>query len=447
MIPEYPMIRFGIAGIPLTSKGRTFIDSVEDAHFLGLNSLEIQLLRVNLEQIPATDYVGMTPKDVETSIVVNILRPDEDGNYVSIGGESVIEENDILQELFWNMATNYAEIAEGGALAKELDLELSIHAPYYMDMLRENEVAQRSYDHLKWTMFIGRAMGAKHVVTHTGFYNKDKKTSINSAIKVFSSIVNEMPKSKNYPILGIETSGKKEIFGTIDDIISVLKKVPSAEPIVNLAHIHSITGGSLLEVKDFEAVMEKFKKYSKDELYVEFSGVEYEDHNEVKLTPIKQGDLKFETFSEYLVEDDYDYNIISSSPLLEHDAQYMNLILLRSLSRSIQRKETAKKHSRLVETMVREYPVKKGKKIDTQTIEKVAKEILGQAKISNGHVITKTPGIAKIDLSSDGKKLFVTTETEKDSKDAENAIKLYNKLIDSLTGYSSKERKKLMSKV
>lgn len=441
------MIRFGIAGIPLTSKGRTFIDSVEDAHFLGLNSLEIQLLRVNLEQIPATEYAGMTPKDVESSIVVNILRPDENGNYVSIGGESVIEENDILQELFWNMATNYAEIEEGGELARELDLELSIHAPYYMDLLRESDVAQRSYDHLKWAMFIGRAMGAKHVVTHTGFYNQDRKKSIDAAVKVFSSIVKEMPTSKNYPILGIETSGKKEIFGTVDDIISVLKKVPQAEPIINLAHIHAVTGGSLLEVKDFESVMQKFKKYTKGEYYVEFSGVEYEDHNEVKLTPIKQGDLKFETFSEYLVEDESDYNIISSSPLLEHDAQYMNLILLRSLSRSIQRKETAKKHSKLVETMVREYPVKKGKKMDVETLEKVAKDIFGQARVANGHVITKTPGLAKIDLSSDGKKLFVTTETEKDSKDAENAVKLYNRLIDTLTGYTSKERKKLFSKV
>ncbi len=54
------MFRFGLAGIPLTSKGRTFIDSVEDTHNLGLNALEVQLLRVNVQSVPpAEEYSGM----------------------------------------------------------------------------------------------------------------------------------------------------------------------------------------------------------------------------------------------------------------------------------------------------------------------------------------------------------------------------------------------------
>ncbi len=66
------MIRFGVAGIPLTSKGRTFIESVEDANNLGLNALEVQLLRVNVEERPALEYNGLSPRDVDTSIIVDI---------------------------------------------------------------------------------------------------------------------------------------------------------------------------------------------------------------------------------------------------------------------------------------------------------------------------------------------------------------------------------------
>ncbi len=440
------MIRFGIAGIPLTSKGRTFIDSVEDVHFLGLGSLEVQLLRVNLEQIPATDYAGQTPRDVDSSIIVNVLRPDEEGNYVSVGTDTVIEEEDILQELFWNMAMNYNDIKEGGELAKELDVQLSIHAPYYMDLLSEGEISQRSYNHLKWAMIIGRGMGAKRVVTHTGFYHGDKKKSLARAIEVYSAITQELPIEKKYPLVGVETSGKQEIFGSQDEIINIAKKVPQVDPVVNFPHIHSVTGGSLLEVRNFEEVVEKFKKYSKGELYVEFSGVEYEDRNEVKLTPIKHGDLKFETFSEFLVDDRYDYNIISSSPLLEHDAQYMDLIYLRSLSRKLQRKETSKKKGKEVETMTREYPVKKGIKLDVDLINETAKDIFGNAKVTNDHVVSKTPGLEKIDIFTDGKKLFVTTESSSDAKDYAAAVKLYNTFLEKITGYSSKERKKKISK-
>lgn len=440
------MIRFGIAGIPLTSKGRTFIDSVEDVHFLGLNSLEVQLLRVNVEQVPASDYAGMTPKDVETSIIVNVLRPDDSGNYVSAGTDTVIEEEDILQELFWNMAVNYNDIVEGGELAKELDVQLSIHAPYYMDLLSQGEISQRSYNHLKWAMIIGRGMGAKRVITHTGFYNGDKKKSLAKAVDVYKSISEELPSEKKYPIIGVETAGKKEIFGSVDEVLSIARKVPEVEPIINFPHIHSVTGGSLLEVRNFEEIVEKFKKYSKDELYIEFAGVDYEDSNEVKLTPIKHGDLKFETFSEYLVDDDYDYNIISSSPLLEHDSQYMDLIYLRSLSRKLQRKETAKKKGKEVETMTREYPVKRGVKMSLDSLSDASKEIFGNAKKSNDHIIAKTPGLDKIDMFTDGKKLFVTTESSKDSKDYAEAVKLYNVFLEKVTGYNAKERKKKASK-
>ena len=55
------MIRYGIAGIPLTSKGRTFVESVEDAANIGLNALEVQLLRVNVQENQVLEYSGMLP--------------------------------------------------------------------------------------------------------------------------------------------------------------------------------------------------------------------------------------------------------------------------------------------------------------------------------------------------------------------------------------------------
>ena len=39
------MIRFGPAGIPLSCKGRTLQDGIEDVHNLSLSALEIQMVR------------------------------------------------------------------------------------------------------------------------------------------------------------------------------------------------------------------------------------------------------------------------------------------------------------------------------------------------------------------------------------------------------------------
>lgn len=338
------MIRFGIAGIPLTSKGRTFIESVEDAHNLGLNALEVQLLRVNVEESPALDYAGANPRDIESSIIVDVLRQDEQGNYVGIGIDTVIEEDDIVQELFWNMARNYDDLTDGGKLARELDVKLSMHAPYYMELLQEDEMGDKSYNHLKWTLMIGKAMMAHRVISHTGFYSGNKRDSLKKAVDIYGDISSKYSPEDGYPYIGVETTGKDEIFGTVPELMSLAKKVKNIEPILNFPHVHSVNGGSLIEVKDFDAVISDFSKYAKGDLYTEFAGVEYQEHNEDKLTAIKHGDLKFETLAEALVDYDSDMTIISSSPLLEHDAQYMNLIYLRALSKKFQKKAaTAKK--------------------------------------------------------------------------------------------------------
>ncbi len=338
------MIRFGIAGIPLTSKGRTFIDSVEETHNLGLNALEVQLLRVNVQENPADEYTGMRPRDVENSIIIDVLRQDDEGNYNSVGIDTEIEENDIVQELFWNMARNYDELEMGGHLADELDVTLSMHAPYYMDMISDPEIAAKSINHLRWTLIIGKYIKARRVVTHSGFYNGSKKDSLKKFTDVYSSVINDFPPEKGYPYVGVETSGKPEVFGTVQEILGMAKKI-NIEPILNFAHVHSITGGSLVEIKNFETIINEFKKYAKYDLYTEFSGVEFQGNTETKLTAIKHGTLKFETLSEYLVDYNDDMTLISSSPLLEHDAQYMEVIYTRSYYKKIQKRHLSEKQA------------------------------------------------------------------------------------------------------
>ncbi len=332
------MIRFGVAGIPLTSKGRTYIDSIEDAANLGLNSLEVQLLRVNVSENPAIEYTEMYPKDVEDSIIVDVLRPDDDGNFKSIGTEKAIEEDDIVQQLFWNMARNYDELKLGKEIAEELDIDISMHAPYYMDLLNEGEISEKSINHIRWALLIGRAMGAKRIITHTGFYPQKKSTALKKAVEVYSSIAGEFPHDKGFPYIGVESSGKKDLFGTRKELFSIADKVKDVEPILNFPHIHSINNGSLIDAKSFEDVINDFKKYAKYDLYTEFGGVEYSNGNELKITAIKHGDLKFETLAEVIASMDIDMDIISMSPLLEHDAQYMELMYWRALSKKYQKK-------------------------------------------------------------------------------------------------------------
>src|SRR3989304_2995731 len=74
-LPGAPMIRFGPSGIPLSCKGRTLRDGIEDVHNLGLTAMEVQLVRVNVLPRPAgEEEIGQTPRGLPDELVVEIQR-------------------------------------------------------------------------------------------------------------------------------------------------------------------------------------------------------------------------------------------------------------------------------------------------------------------------------------------------------------------------------------
>lgn len=65
------MIRYGPAGIPLSCKGRTLKDGIEDVHSLCLTALEVQLVRPRVEYRPADE-------DLEVKKTLDKLGPDSE---------------------------------------------------------------------------------------------------------------------------------------------------------------------------------------------------------------------------------------------------------------------------------------------------------------------------------------------------------------------------------
>ncbi|MBX8645019.1 MAG: endonuclease IV, partial [Thermoplasmata archaeon] len=69
------MIRYGPSGIPLSCKGRTLFDGIEDVHLLGLTALEVQMIRTNVSsRLPDDEEIGRTPAELETDMIVQIER-------------------------------------------------------------------------------------------------------------------------------------------------------------------------------------------------------------------------------------------------------------------------------------------------------------------------------------------------------------------------------------
>jgi deoxyribonuclease-4 len=124
-------------------------------------------------------------------------------------------------------------------------------------------------------------------------------------------------------LLGLETSGRRSQFGTLDDIIKITSEVEGTAPVIDFGHIHARGNGSLKSKSDFEEVLDRFDF---DELHIHFSGVEYGKGNERKHIPVDD-EPSFEHLAEVLMEREYDATVICESPLLEVDALKMKEII------------------------------------------------------------------------------------------------------------------------
>ncbi|MCL4337156.1 MAG: DUF5611 family protein [Candidatus Thermoplasmatota archaeon] len=97
--------------------------------------------------------------------------------------------------------------------------------------------------------------------------------------------------------------------------------------------------------------------------------------------------------------------------------------------------------------MARIYPVKKGVSIDAPELLAKVKEFSGNGELKDGHVFCTLPGVKSMEIYAEGKNLAVNTVNDSSNQDPLKTIRLFNDLIETITGYSSKERKKKFSKL
>lgn len=340
------MIRFGPAGIPLSCKGRTLRDGIEDVFNLGLNALEVQLLRTNMMQRNADpEEYGKAPKNIDSELIIEVLR--EKGGKMEPVSElnKPIEKGDVLISLSCGVAGNYSELHELGEMARELDVKLFVHTPYYMDLVSNNEICYRSMDAIRWATIIGNELQADIVTTHIGLYGDiTPKTAMKRVKGRLESLSRWLIKNKINVKIGVENSGRQEVFGSTQEIFTLSRDIKRVVPVVNFARAHAREEGNLRKPEDFQKLIEKLLPLSEGKkLYSHFSGVEHEDGNEKRLTPIKKGDLRFEPLAECILDNKFEITFISSSPLLEHDAMYMKVIFERLLAKKLAKENKTNK--------------------------------------------------------------------------------------------------------
>ena len=280
------MIRIGPAGIPLSCKGRTNKDGLRYIkEVLDLNAMEVQFIR-------------------------GLFRMDD-------------EEAIFMREY-----------------SKKNDVEIHVHAPYYTNLAGDDEELEMSFEKILKAGYLSNLMGAKTLVVHPGFYGD---LSEEETMERITENVNELrkrfKKERFETKIGLEAMGKQKVFGSLDEIIEVCKKVKGIVPVIDLGHIHARCNGCLKSREDFENIFSKLKPLKLKHYLIHVTGVLYENGNEYYHIPLKKSDMPLEPLLEILLEKRYNVTLISESPLLEHDATYIRLQLEKLLQKKTGKEE------------------------------------------------------------------------------------------------------------
>jgi deoxyribonuclease-4 len=317
-------------------------DGIEDVHNLGLTAIEIPMVRANtIERHPEEEEIGLCIKDLKEGLVVELIRDDE----LICDPKVPIGSDDVLVMMASGVAESYGSLMPIGVMAKRLDVKVSLHTPYYMDLGSNNELTERCLNNIRHSGVITNALGGHVVVTNLGLYD-DPDNAEETDGNIIDNLTTVMEWWRGAGIrtdLGIEITGRQEAFGSLDQVLGICDEIKGIVPVVNFPHHHARTLGSLIAPADFKDVLERVEPYCRGGIHTLFSGVEHTGGNEKRLTPIKKGDLKFEPLGEALADLGFDVTVISGSPLLEHDAMYMKVIHERVLTKRVLKAMRAKK--------------------------------------------------------------------------------------------------------
>jgi deoxyribonuclease-4 len=225
----------------------------------------------------------------------------------------------------WMKKEQALKIAE---LNKNLNLRLSIHAPYFINLnSAEKQKVGASRSRILKSCEIGHYLSTGKedkipVVFHAGFYQKDSKEICYNHIKEeIIKIQEQIKENKWNVILCPETTGKASQFGDLDELLQLIKEVKCGI-CVDYAHLKARYNG----VIDYDKIMEKLKPLCKDHLiHAHFSGIEYTAKGERRHLPTPPNEIK-ELFS-YIQKYSIHTNIICEAPDPLGDALKMKKLL------------------------------------------------------------------------------------------------------------------------
>ena len=194
-----------------------------------------------------------------------------------------------------------------GEMAKKLNISLSCHAPYYINLASE-EKAKVNASKIRILQSCERAtaLGATHVVFHPGFYGKMTKEETYNTIKNEIEDLIKTIKQKKWNVeLALETTGKHSAFGSLDELLGLAKEIKCFMTI-DFSHLKARTQGKM----GYGEMLDKVKQFK--HIHSHFSGIEWTEKGERRHLITEKKEII--SLAQEVLKRKVDITIINESP-------------------------------------------------------------------------------------------------------------------------------------
>ncbi|MEA3329688.1 MAG: TIM barrel protein [Nanoarchaeota archaeon] len=196
-------------------------------------------------------------------------------NYNKLGIRAT--EIEFVQGIYLHKQRHKNEIEKIKKLSEKLDIKLSIHAPFWVNLnSNDEEKIEASKKRILDSCEVGEMLGVERVVFHPAFYNGKEKEE--TYIKVREEILKimEIINKKGWKVkLAPETTGKVNVFGSVEEILRLVKDT-GCEFTLDFSHVFARNNGDIT----YEEIIKKFKGFKR--LHCHFSGIEYSSKGEIR---------------------------------------------------------------------------------------------------------------------------------------------------------------------
>ena len=209
--------------------------------------------------------------------------------------------------------------------ARECDLTLTAHAPYYVNLCGVPEIVERSVARLVETGRLGSRCGAQSFCFHAGFYGKLGAQQAVAMVRAGARRVTAALRAQGATIdVRTELTGKATQVGSLDEVLAWCGDLGDVHPCVDFSHRYARDLGKHNRYEDFAATLaaieQSLGRAALERLHVHISGIQYGPKGERRHEPLRETAFRWKHLLRALKDLRVSGWVVCESPAMEDDA-------------------------------------------------------------------------------------------------------------------------------